>query len=407
MIKPDSTEISEDLSRQTRLISLDSLRLSDWNPRAISKERYDNLRKTILADPSWLWARPICAQADGTIYAGHQRWTVLNDLWGKNSREWRLRAADAGIAPGTTPGVVGDVPELLAWERGMRDNAQWGDFDDAKLLAHMQNMADAGSDLTLLGFDDDALRTFQPDAGAPELDPGDGEGEGKTTPLDEPVTQPGDIWTLGRHRLACIDAEDEVGVRRLMDGMSVDAVISDLPCDEPQLFDATSILATFANVKEIFLFGAIHGTDTLPLYGREGSWVCWDKGSDVSDGPEFELIWSKRQHKWRILRHEWQAFLTSDGLERGERIHPQQKPVVLIHDMLAQWITESATVADLYAGSGSVLIACEQTGRACLSAEIEQAYCDAIVQRWEALTRLEAVNQDGSTFRQLQDRLSG
>jgi ParB-like chromosome segregation protein Spo0J len=133
----------ETVDTRVRLVRLDDLHLSDWNPRVASEERLDNLKKTIVTDPDFLWSRPICARSNGEIYAGHRRWEVLKQLWDKPTVAWRRAAGDAGIAPGTVPAVVADVPERLAWERGMRDNAQWGDYDDALLLAHMQRIVGA------------------------------------------------------------------------------------------------------------------------------------------------------------------------------------------------------------------------------------------------------------------------
>jgi DNA modification methylase len=382
-----------------------------------------------------------CARSNGEIYAGHRRWEVLKQLWDKPTVAWRRAAGDAGIAPGTVPAVVADVPERLAWERGMRDNAQWGDYDDALLLAHMQRIADAGSDMKLLGFDEEALSSFFPD-GEPE---GDEESLGGDETPEVPVVptvQPGDVWVLGRHRIACIDSSDPEALFTLLaESRRVDAIVTDPPygmsldtdwsdiqsrglaldpgvslkrsnpttgnkydrvIGDDESFDASWLFERFS-VEEVFLFGADYYVESLPNFGHGGAWMVWDKRKESQSeaiGSEFELIWSKSKHKRRVLRHDWFGFLSSENAaEAQDRVHPTQKPTSLMRDIIEQWVDEGAVVLDPYAGSGTTLIACEQTGRVCMASEIDPKYCDVIIQRWQDLTNEDAVRAgDGITF---------
>lgn len=88
--------------------AIERLHAAPWNPRQIKDERFKNLVRSIQADPDFLHHRPILATADGTIYAGNMRYRAAQHL---------------GMA--TVPAIIEDIPEQLAKERALRDNAQW------------------------------------------------------------------------------------------------------------------------------------------------------------------------------------------------------------------------------------------------------------------------------------------
>lgn len=121
-------------------VPLAKLHPAEWNPRTIRDERFKNLCDSIQADPEFLWRRPILATADGTIYAGNMRYRAASHLG--------LKAV---------PAIVEDVPEQLAKERALRDNAQWGDWKDDQLAEMVYQMAADGSDVKLVGFDEEEL----------------------------------------------------------------------------------------------------------------------------------------------------------------------------------------------------------------------------------------------------------
>lgn len=123
-----------------KLVKLSALRPAPWNPRLISDARFQNLCNSISADPGLLWSRPVLAVADGTIYAGHMRY----------------RAAEA-IGLRQIPAIVEDIPEHVAKERALRDNAQWGEWDDDELSLLMRELEQLGSAVDVLGFDGDEI----------------------------------------------------------------------------------------------------------------------------------------------------------------------------------------------------------------------------------------------------------
>lgn len=126
-----------------------------------------------------------------------------------------------------------------------------------------------------------------------------------------------------------------------------------------------------------------------------GSWLVWDKRKENQAnaiGSEFELIWSKNKHKRRMLRHDWFGFLSSQNAKDAQhRVHPTQKPITLLADIIKQFGDKCNNIIDLFGGSGSTLIACEQLGRKCYMAELSPKYCDVIIKRWENLTGKQAV----------------
>ena len=139
-------------------VPVDRLHPSPWNPRTIDDERFVNLCRSIETDREFLWRRPILAQADGTIYAGNMRFRAAKHL---------------GMT--TIPAIVEDVPDQLARERALRDNAQWGDWAEDDLARLLAGLRDEGSDLDLLGFDDRELHAFHPESPSPAAA---GEGTG-------------------------------------------------------------------------------------------------------------------------------------------------------------------------------------------------------------------------------------
>lgn len=129
-------------------VPLERLHPAPWNPRTIKDERFQNLGRSIQADPDFLWRRPNLATADGAIYAGNMRYRAAQHL---------------GMA--TVPAVVEDIPEQLAKERALRDNHQWGDWQDEQLGELLFGLRTDGADLELLGFTDKELAKLLDEVG--------------------------------------------------------------------------------------------------------------------------------------------------------------------------------------------------------------------------------------------------
>ena len=251
---------------------------------------------------------------------------------------------------------------------------------------------------------------------------------------NEPITKLGDIWQLGRHRLMCGDSTDKATVDLLMNGNKADMVFTDPPYGmnldtdysgmknnldfaksknftggkkyeqgkvddfNPQMIDAVLSI----DAKEMFLWGADYFAELLPCK-NDGSWVVWDKRANGNDDIEedyssdkmygscFELCWSKNRHKRDIARVKWAGVFGTEQEFDHKRYHPTQKPIKLAEWFLKRYSKDGHIVIDLFGGSGSTLIACEQLDRTCYMMELDPKYCDVIIKRWETLTGEKAV----------------
>ena len=382
---------------------ISSLKASEYNPRKISTEQMGHLKKSL---QYFLAVEPIVVNMHpdrkNIIIGGHQR----------------IKAAKA-LGWKEFPCVEVNLAIEQEKELNIRLNKNTGDFD-FELLEQNFDV----SDLVDWGFDED---DFDPEPG------GEGGDEGEDDvpePPQDPVTKRGDVWILDKHRLLCGDATVKEDVDKLMDGKKADMVLTDPPygmnldtdwsaikgsdkskptfpagrkydavIDDNEDFSPElihTIFKHFAYCKEVFLFGADYYAELLPKK-NDGSWLVWDKRREgVEDliGAEFELCWSKAKHKRRMLRHLWCGAVSAEGNEAHNRMHPTQKPTFLLKDILQQWGKEGDLVVDLYAGSGSILIACEKTNRTCFGSEIDPKYCDVIVKRWQDYTSKQAVHAD-------------
>lgn len=218
----------------------------------------------------------------------------------------------------------------------------------------------------------------------------------------------GELVTLGNHRLYCGDCRDTDAITALMRGEQATLALHDPPYGlrakmswgfgdgkqhgnqktrkglyapvygDDQLFDPSHLLGT---AKTVILFGANHYADKLPA---SAAWVIWDKRVTIPSNhqSDCEMAWVSKGNTARMFRHRWNGMIKDS--ECGEkRIHPTQKPVALMTHLIEQYTQKGDIVIDWYAGSGSTLLACEQTGRRCYAIEIVPDYCQKIIERWE------------------------
>ena len=254
----------------------------------------------------------------------------------------------------------------------------------------------------------------------------------------EPIAKQGDIWQLGRHRLMCGDSTSVTDVEKLMNGNKADMIYTDPPYGmnldtdfsgmknnldfakeknftggkkydqgivddfNPEMINTIITL----DVKETFLWGADYFAELLPNK-NDGSWVVWDKRANGNDNIEedyssdkmygscFELCWSRNKHKRDIARVKWAGVFGTEQEFDHKRHHPTQKPVKLSEWFIKRYSKEDDNVLDLFGGSGSTLIACEQLNRNCYMMELDPHYVDVIIARWEKFTGQKAVLLNG------------
>ena len=236
------------------------------------------------------------------------------------------------------------------------------------------------------------------------------------------------------HRLMCGDSTNKADVELLMAGNKADMVFTDPPYGmnldtdysgmknnldfaksknftggkkyeqgkvddfNPSMIDAVLSI----DAKEMFLWGADYFAELLPCK-NDGSWIVWDKRANGNDDIEedyssdkmygscFELCWSRNRHKRDIARVKWAGVFGTEQEFDHKRYHPTQKPIKLAEWFLKRYSKDGHIVIDLFGGSGSTLIACEQLDRTCYMMELDPKYCDVIIKRWEKFTGEKAV----------------
>ena len=199
--------------QKVTLVEVSRLKPADWNPRKIRENRFKNLCKSIETDPKFMENRPILESADGTIYAGNMRYRAAVELG------WS-----------TVPAIIEDIPEQLAKQRALRDNAQWGDWAEEALAGFVYDLQQDGADLELIGIEPGELQKLLLQA--------EGIRTGLTDPDEVPevkdfVSTPGTLWALGDHRLLCGDSTNADDVDRLFG----DEMAALLATDPPYLVD--------------------------------------------------------------------------------------------------------------------------------------------------------------------------
>lgn len=223
----------------------------------------------------------------------------------------------------------------------------------------------------------------------------------------EPICKLGDIWQLGEHRLMCGDSTDKATVERLMDGKKADLLLTDPPygidyggllkgkgdgkggadkngwksydCptwdkERPSksLFDLLLLSS-----KNQIIWGGNYFADILP---PKMCWLVWDKGQRDFSLADGELAWTSFDKALRIKTY------SRASANKENKVHPTQKPIELlrwcIEDIADRNMENIKTVLDLFGGSGSTLIACEQLNRRCYMLELSPKYCDVILKRY-------------------------
>jgi DNA modification methylase len=381
------------------------IKYAPYNPRKISDEVLNKLKKSI---EEFGYVEPIIVNKRTMhVVGGNQRLKVLRQM---------------GI--GEVQSVIVDLDETHEKALNIALNKINGEWDLPALKDLLLEIDTGEIDIELTGFEmpeiEELMNQFHIEGEEDNFNVDEAVEE-----IKEPTTKTGDIWLLGKHRVMCVDATKKEDVERLMDGVKADMVLTDPPYGmnldtdfsgikgsmkrigrknhtqgnkynkvigdnedfAPKLI--TTIFNNFGYCKEMFLFGADYYAELLPNK-NDGSWLVWDKRKESQAdaiGSEFELCWSKQKHKRRILRHDWFGFLSSENTyDARHRVHPTQKPITLLVDIINQWGKSAKVIIDIYGGSGSTLIACEQLNRICYMMEIDPVYCDVIVKRWEEYT---------------------
>lgn len=275
-----------------------------------------------------------------------------------------------------------------------------------------------------------------------EFDNGDDDEEEKEAPLpvvEKPITLPGDVWILGKHKLMCADSAVRSNIDHLMSGEKADMVFTDPPyrmqaeggsnqlvgknarklgekikhlCDfEPALFLKQLPSVFDKKIMNAYIFC---NKDLVPDYlnwGLENGYsfniLFWKKPNAIPLGgshrPDVEYLLLFR--KGAIWNNGVKGVNYSKCLEFGREnstAHPTMKPVGLITNEILISSNEGGIVFEFFSGSGSTIVAAEKTGRRCFAMEIDPTYTDIAVQRWQNLTGLQATLEgDGRSYEEI------
>lgn len=379
------------------------------NPR-INDEAVQYVRNSI---EQFGFKVPIIIDKNNVVIAGHTR----------------LKAAkEIGIKD--VPCIVADdltdeqVKAFRLADNKVSEKSMW---DYSKLDEELNDILDI--DMSMFDFDTNIDDIFEEEENEVIEDNFEAESP------KEPKAKLGDIYQLGNHRLMCGDSTKEEDVAKLMNGVKADMVFTDppygmnldtdyskFPKDEETMKKmhikrsgikyekvigdnedfkdelVTTIFDNFDYCNEIFVWGADYYPELLKDY-KKGNFIVWDKKKN--DGLEsnldntftsnFEICWSKKKHKKDIVRILWCGILGTEQEHDHKRVHPTQKPTKLSRWFIDKYSKENDLIVDIYGGSGSTLIACEQLNRKCYMMELDPKYVDVIIQRWEQFTDKKAI----------------
>ena len=341
--------------------NINDLIFAEYNPRQLEKDEYKQLKDSItrfgLVDPIIVNKNE---DRKNIIVGGHQRVRIAKDMKIKE-----------------VPCVEVDLTLDKERELNIRLNKNSGSWDYDALA----NMFDT-DELTDWGFAEDELVGFDLDEEKEGLIDDD------DIPEDvESVCKLGNLWELGQHRLLCGDVLKDI--KKLPS--KYDAIITDPPYGmsavqksgvlkdkyKEVLNDESNAVAIKSfellnSGKLSVWFGANYYSNSLP---NQSCWLVWDKNNGQSDQMDCELAWTNLKG---VTRQYTQAS------EKKNRLHPTQKPVDLILWVLKK--VDKKIILDPFLGSGSTLIACEKTNRVCYGMELDEHYCDVVINRWEQFT---------------------
>ena len=363
------------------------------NARTHSTEQINKLRSSLR---EFGFINPVIIDRGFNVIAGHGR----------------IEAAQAeGISE--VPCVFADhLTEAQKKAYILADNRMAMDagWDEELLRVEIEALQAESFDVGLTGFDESEIADlFETDSEVKD------DGFDVDAELEKPpVTKSGDLWLLGNHRLICGDSTREETYTFLMDGKKANLVVTDPPYNVNYegsagkikndnmengkfyqfLLDAfTCMEKVMENDASIYVFHAdTEGLNFRKAFADAGfylSGTCiWKKQSLVLGRSPYQwqhepvlFGWKKKgRHQWYTGRKESTIWEFDKPKKNGD--HPTMKPVPLVAYPIKNSSMSNCIVLDPFGGSGSTLIACEQTNRVCHTIELDEKFCDVIVKRF-------------------------
>ena len=375
---------------------MDVLRPAAYNPRKKLKagdKEYEKIKNSIL---EFGYVEPIIVNYDMTVIGGHQRLTVLKDLGYKEVQcvvvhiedEHKVKALNIALNK-----ITG------AWNEQLL----------ADLLVDLQSV-DFNTDLT--GFEAPEIEQLFSKVHNQDIKEDDFDVEEELK--NPPISRKGDIWLLGRHRVICGDSILPETYTKLMEGRKANLVLTDPPYNVNVEETAGKIqndnmpdedfykflFAAFVNMEQnmehdasIYVFHA----DSKGLIFRQAfhdagfylSGCCiWKKNALVLGRSPYQWQHEPCLFGWKVGgKHQWysdrkQTTIWEYDRPKSSKEHPTMKPVALMAYPIKNSCMSNCIVLDPFLGSGSTLIACEETDRICYGIELDEKFADVIVNRY-------------------------
>lgn len=387
------------------LVELHKIIPNPKNPNKHPEKQIERLAKII--DYQGQRHPVIVSKRSGFVVVGHGRLEAIKKLgWEKcavNFQDFKDEAEEYSF-------IVSD-----------NAIAEWAELD---LSAINTEMLDLGPDfdVDLLGLENFTIEPIE------KFDPQSDEDDVPEAPVT-PVTKRGDIWLLGNHRLMCGDSTMVDDVEKLMKGEKADMVFTDPPygvsyqsnmrtkSDKFEVIKNDDEFLDIVPIVEMFSRGFVFIWSTWKVIGewlnktsalgKPSNTIVWFKGGGgigdlkktFSTDWELALVW----HRGHELTGKRIGSVWSIGKDKAiDYRHPTQKPVALAEEALDKCSNSGYRVLDLFGGSGSTLIACEKMNRLSLNMELDEKYCDVIINRWQNYTGKKAILEStGQTYDEL------
>lgn len=420
-------------------IEIDKLNPAKYNPRVDLQPgdpEYEKLKKSI---KEFGYIQPIVWNSKtGNVVGGHQRLKIL--------KEEGYKKVNVSVVE------LNDSQEKAL---NIALNKISGEWDEGKLSEIFRELkTDVDIDMELTGFDVEEVNDVVASFDTSETKEDDFNPEEELEKEEPPITQKGDLWVLGNHRLLCGDSTNKDDVAKLMDGDQADLLLTDPPYNVNYESDSgmkiendnlgnddfyNLLLGAFTNMHEVAKEGA-----PIYIFHADTEWYNFRKafmraGFKLSQG----LVWVKhsltigrQDYQWRHesiiygwkegAGHKWYGKRnkntvieedaeiedltkrelielvnkildgTPETIIRFDRptkndLHPTMKPIGLLGYLIKNSSIEGNLIVDLFGGSGSTLIASEQMNRKCYTMDLDPRYCDAIVKRYAQFTENEDI----------------
>lgn len=345
--------------------------------------------------------KPIVISTDNVIVAGNGTVTAAQSLgWDE---------IDAVRVPADW-----SADQIKAFALADNRTAELATWSPEVLAAQLIELENAGYEIVELGFESISLKTIDKQNDEPlEFDAN-----------EQIISKIGDVWQIGKHRIACGDSTDQNLINKVTHGLDVKAIITDPPYGinivsqkgngtvgnigwegaakagnyKPIIGDESPDIAAiaFQLVQTLYpktiqcWWGGNHysGKAQLP---DSSCWLVWNKDNKQSHFADAELAYTNAKTAVRVFTHQWMGMIRASERGKNVRIHPTQKPTALTRWVIETLkIEEGSVIFDLFAGSGSTLIGAAEANCIGIGIELDPFYVDKIVTRLEKQTGLKA-----------------